>query len=191
MSPDELQRTLTLLIAQWEGECVEFKDANDNFSSSTIGKYFSALANEANLRSRDAAWLVFGVDNKTRAIIGTAYRHDRERLHGLKKQIADGTDPGTTFREIHELVMAQGRVVMFEIPPAPRGMPIGWNGHYYARNNESLDALSIAKQDEIRAQGMAEDWSAAICENATRADLDPVALARARQSFAALHGERL
>lgn len=134
---------------------------------------------------------MFGVDNKSRDIIGTPYREDRDRLHSLKRQIADGTDPGTTFREIHELPTAQGRVVMFEVPPAPRGMPIGWNGHYYARNNESLDALSIAKQDEIREQGQAEDWSAAICKNATLTDLDPAALARARQSFASLHGERL
>ena len=75
---------LTRLIAEWEGECVEFKDANDNFSTPDIGKYFSALSNEANLRGLTAAWLVFGVDNRTRCVIGTDYRRDRERLHSLK-----------------------------------------------------------------------------------------------------------
>lgn len=191
MDAAQLRTVLDNLIAQWEGECVEFKDANDNFPTPDIGKYFSALANEANLRSRDAGWLVFGVSNRTRRIIGTVYRENRERLHALKKQIADGTDPKTTFREIHELDTAGGRVVLFEIPPAPRGIPIGWNGHYYARNNESIEALSMAKLDEIRSQGMADDWSAVICEDASLDDLDSVAIARARESFAALHAQRI
>jgi|GEM_PF-2286706 len=67
------------LIGGWENECVEFKEANDNFSTSDIGKYFSALANEANLRDCPAAWLVFGVDNDSREVIGTTYRTARER----------------------------------------------------------------------------------------------------------------
>ena len=52
---EELQQILDSLIAGWEGECVEFKEANDNYSTSDIGKYFSALSNEANLRARSAA----------------------------------------------------------------------------------------------------------------------------------------
>ena len=60
--PTELLHQLDSLIAGWEGECVEFKDANDSYSTSDIGKYFSALCNEANLHSRDTGWLVFGVD---------------------------------------------------------------------------------------------------------------------------------
>jgi ATP-dependent DNA helicase RecG len=96
MTEQELQQVLQRLLAEGEGECVEFKDANDNFSTSDIGKYFSALANEANLRGLASAWLVFGVDNKTRTVIGTPYRREHERLHSLKHQIAQGTDPATT-----------------------------------------------------------------------------------------------
>jgi len=191
MTPEQLQRQLDALIADWEGECVEFKDANDNYPTSDIGKYFSALANEANLRLRDAGWLVFGVSNKTRKAIGTDYRKDRERLHSLKHQIAQNTDPSVTLREIHELETARGRVILFEIPPAPRGIPIAWNGHYYAREGESLGALDLAKLDEIRGQGAAEDWSAVVCPGATLDDLDPEALARAREIFLAKHGDRI
>lgn len=39
-----------------------------------------------------------------------------------------------------------------------------------------LTALGIAKQDEIRAQGLADDWSAIVCKEATIADLDADAL---------------
>jgi ATP-dependent DNA helicase RecG len=191
MSPAELQTQLSTLLAAWESECVEFKDANDNFSTSDIGKYFSALANEANLRGLTSAWLVFGVDNKTRAVIGTDYRRDHTRLHSLKHQIAQGTDPATSFREIHELAASSGRVVLFEIPAAPRGLPIAWQTHFYARAGESLTGLSIAKQDEIRAQGLADDWSAILVKTANLADLDPAALAKAREVFLARYRARI
>lgn len=183
MNSPSTTSTLHQLIAGWENECVEFKEANDNFSTSDIGKYFSALSNEANLRDRPAAWLVFGVRDRDHAIVGTSYRDNPDRLHSLKKQIADGADPSITFREIHELTLPQGRVILFEIPAAPRGTPIAWNGHFYARVHESLAALDLSKQDDIRAQSLNEDWSAGICEDATFADLDPAAIAKARETF--------
>jgi ATP-dependent DNA helicase RecG len=191
MTGQELQRVLQHLLSDWEGECVEFKAANDNFSTSDIGKYFSALSNEANLRGLPAAWLVFGVDNQTRSVIGTEYRKEKERLHSLKHQIAQDTEPSISFREIHELATPQGRVVLFEIPAAPRGIPIAWKTHCYARNGESLAGLSLAKQDEIRSQSLADDWSAIVCKDATIADLDPDALAKARDVFIQKHGDRV
>lgn len=190
-SQAQLQEILTALIAGWEGECVEFKDANDNFPTSDIGKYFSALSNEANLRGLCSAWLVFGVDNQSRNIVGTDYRQARERLHNLKHQIAQGSDPSSSFREIHELDTPAGRVVLFEVPAAPRGIPIAWQTHFYARDGSSLTGLSIAKQDEIRAQSLADDWSAIVCKDATLADIDPEAMAKAREVFIQKHGDRI
>lgn len=43
-----------------ENEIVEFKKAERNFDTDDLGKYFSALSNEANLRGVDFAWLVMG-----------------------------------------------------------------------------------------------------------------------------------
>jgi ATP-dependent DNA helicase RecG len=191
MSTISLQQTLASLIAGWEGECVEFKETNDNFSTSDIGKYFSALANEANLRGLPCGWLVFGVNNR-RQIVGTDYRRDPARLQNLKHQIAQDVDPNTSFREIHELTTPEGhRVLMFEIPAAPRGIPIAWKGHYHARDGESLTALSLAKQDEIRAQSLADDWSAGICATATLSDLSPEAITKAREIFTAKYSDRI
>jgi ATP-dependent DNA helicase RecG len=191
MSEPELQQILPRLLAGWENECVEFKDANDNFSTSDIGKYFSALCNEANLRGLPSAWLVFGVDNQSRRVIGTDYRKDRERLHSLKHQVAQDTEPSISFREIHELATPEGRVVLFEIPAAPRGIPIAWKTHYYARNGSSLAGLSITKQDEIRSQSLADDWSAIVCKEATLADIDPEALVKAREIFTGKYRDRI
>ena len=61
MDKTHLQALLSDLIASWENEVIEFKQAGKDYSSDDIGKYFSALANEANLRGEEAAWLVFGV----------------------------------------------------------------------------------------------------------------------------------
>jgi ATP-dependent DNA helicase RecG len=191
MSAPTLQQTLESLIAGWEGECVEFKEANDNYPTQDIGKYFSALANEANLRGLISSWLVFGVSNR-RQIVGTAFRTDPSRLQGLKHQIAQETVPSTSFREIHELITPEGhRVLLFEIPAAPRGIPIACKGHYFARNGESLTALSLAKQDEIRAQSLADDWSAGICPSAKLADLSSEAIAKAREIFTAKYSDRI
>ena len=99
--------------------------------------------------------------------------------------------PSTSFREIHELNTSAGRVVLFEIPAAPRGLPIAWQTHFYARNGSSLTGLSIAKQDEIRAQGLADDWSAIVVKQATMADLDSDALAKARAIFTAKYTGRI
>jgi ATP-dependent DNA helicase RecG len=95
-----LENTLTDLIQTWENEVIEFKKANDNFSTSDIGKYYSALSNEANLRSKERAWLVFGVRNKTRKIVGTDYRIESVRLQSLKMLISQRTEPSVTFQKI-------------------------------------------------------------------------------------------
>jgi len=74
MDQATLQSLLDSLIATWENEVVEFKRASDSYTTADIGKYFSALANEANLRNVERAWLVFGVDNASRRVVGSDYR---------------------------------------------------------------------------------------------------------------------
>ena len=191
MTPAALRQKLTDLIATWENEVVELKEASNDYDTDRIGRYFSALANEANLRDTDAGWLVFGVNNKTREVVGTNYRPERERLDGLKHQIAQGADPSTTFRQIHEVDVDGKRVVMLEIPPAPRGIPIAWQGQTYARAGESVTALGFVKQDEIRNQTLQGDWSAQVVDGATLDDLDPQALERARRDLALKHQNRI
>lgn len=189
MEQQALQLLLSDLISRWENEISEFKNVGNSYSTSEIGKYFSALANEANLRDVEKAWLVFGVDNK-RSIVGSDYRQDSERLQSLKMQISADTEPGITFREIHELHSDKGRVILFEIPAAPLGIPIAWKGHYYARSGESLTHLGLDKLDEIRKQAGASDWSGQVVTAATVDHLDPKAFSKARESFTKKYANR-
>ncbi|KXS37690.1 MAG: putative transcriptional regulator [Halomonadaceae bacterium T82-2] len=190
MDEQALKQLLHSLIERWESEVVEFKRGGKGFSTSDLGKYLSALANEANLRACESAWLVFGIDDKTRRILGSEYRQAPGELDKLKMQIADGTEPSITFRDIHELETPEGRVLLFEIPPAPMGMPIAWLGHYYARAGESLTGLGLDKQDAIRRQTDATDWSVQLVTNATLDHLDPEAVSKARESFAKKYANR-
>ena len=50
MDKKELRLVLDRLIADWEHETVEFKEAGNDYDTGKIGTYFSALSNEANLR---------------------------------------------------------------------------------------------------------------------------------------------
>jgi ATP-dependent DNA helicase RecG len=179
------------LIATWENEVVEFKQAGNDFKTDTVGEYFSALANEANLHGMESGWLVFGVDNKTRRVVGTHYRPEAERLQSLKMQMAENAEPRVTFRHIHELHHAGGRVLLLEVPAAPRGIPIAWKGHYFARAGESLTSLGLDKQDEIRQQTLMTDWTAQRVPGATLNDLDEVAVRKACESFAKKHANRI
>ena len=79
---------------------------------------------------------------------------------------------------------------MFEIPAAPRGIPIAWQGHYYARAGESLIALGTEKFERIRRQVLGLDWSAQIVPDSTIKDLDPVAIQKAKELFAQKHANR-
>ena len=84
----KLESLLHKLIQEWESEVVEFKRAGKDYSTDRIGEYFSALANEANLRGLEKAWLIFGVNNQTRTVVGSDYRQEPGRLQGTKN--ADG-----------------------------------------------------------------------------------------------------
>lgn len=190
MEQSALQLLVSELIARWENEVVEFKNVGDSYSTSDIGKYFSALANEANLRGHEKAWLVFGVDNESRAIVGSDYRQDRERLHGLKMQMASDAEPSITFRDIHELTIHGKRVILFEVPAAPMGLPIAWKGHYYARAGESQCNLGLDKLDEIRNQTGSTDWSGKVINTATLEHLEPLAVDKARHLFTKKYANR-
>lgn len=166
-----------------ENEVVEFKKAENSFDFNELGKYFSALSNEANLRDKGFAWLVFGVHDKTREILGTSYKNSMKSLQKLKQDLSQHTTDNNTFRDIYELEVEGKRVLMFQIPAAPRGIPMAWQGHFYARRGESLAALDMNKYEEIRRQTVNEDWSKQIADGATIADLDEKAIMKAREGY--------
>lgn len=190
MAADELTELLDQLITGWENEVVEFKTATRQYSADKTGEYVSALSNEATLRGLTSGWLVFGVSND-RQVAGTSHLDNRERWQALKQHVHQSIEPRLTIREIHEVTYRGKRVVLLEIPAAPRGIPVSWKGNYYARAGESLVPMSLEKLDEIRRASVNTDWTAVVVKHATLAHLDPAATARARQGFAERYAARI
>lgn len=181
----ELLQVLNHLISHWEYEVVEFKEANNDYDKHKIGKYFSAISNEANLKSLQYGWLVFGVRNKDKVIVGSDYRESKG-LDSLKQEIAKGTTGNISFIEIYEVYPVvngeKKRVVMFQIPAAVTATPTAWNGHFFGRDGESLGPLSPEEYDRIRGQEK-KDWSKQILNGASIKDLDSSAIALARIKY--------
>lgn len=166
-----------------ETEWLEFKEAKSQYDFTKLGKYFSALSNEANLKGKRYGWLIFGIEDKNRNIVGTNYRPNHIELEKLKFEIANKTANRLTFIEIHQLIFSEGRVLMFQIPAAPPGIPISFDGHYFGREGESLSPLNIQEIEEIRRQAVKYDWSAEVCTEANVNDLEPEAITKARIEF--------
>jgi len=181
----ELLQILDGLIIGWEKEVVEFKEANNDFDKDRIGQYFSAISNEANLKDLQFGWLIFGVRNKDKKIIGSSYR-DTKGLDTLKFEISQCTTGGVSFIDIYEVYPVvngeKKRIIMFQIPAAATAIPTGWHDHFYGRNGESLGALSVEEIDRIRGQEK-KDWSKLTIDAATIDMLDNAAIAIARENY--------
>lgn len=185
----EYYEILEDLMERWEHEIVEFKEAKGGYDTDKIGRYFSAISNEANLRNQQYGWLVFGVSEKDKVkhVVGTAYKKgDKSLLEKFKYEIARDTTNGMTFYDIIELLpVVNGkelRVLMFKIPAAATGIPTDWKTNYYERSGESLVPLKQYKIDAIRSQER-KDWSKQIIEGATIDNLDQGAIQLAREKY--------
>lgn len=183
----EYYEILETLMSMWENEIVEFKEAKNQYDTDRIGRYFSAISNEANLRNQQYGWLVFGVSDKDKSVVGTTFKQGSSALlEKFKYEIAKETINGMTFYDIIEIFPNVGgkklRVLMFKIPAAATGIPTDWKTNYYERAGESLVPLKQYKIDAIRSQER-RDWSKQILENASIQFLDNDAIALARQKY--------
>ncbi len=153
MNQSELRQELDRLCElPHETEWLEFKEAQNQYDFDKLGKYFSALSNEANLKKQACGWLILGVKDD-RSVCGSQWFHENPaKLDKLKEGISNHTTGNLTFDEIYVLNHPGGRVVMFKIPPALQGIPTAWKGHWYGRNGESLGALSLREIETIRLQ---------------------------------------
>lgn len=187
-STEDVIKLLDSLRHSRENEVVEYKEAKSTFGDKELGKYLSALSNEALLRKKTDAWLFFGITNDFSEVCGTNYRAGNPKaLQALKRDMAGRTSQRLTFREIHELQYDGKRVIAFQIPAATPGIPTSYNDACWAREDESCAPLPTSKYEEIR-QMKRPDWSAMPVDGATVDDLSPEAVERAVELFLDKHG---
>jgi len=176
-----------------ETEWVEFKVNNDN--PEEIGEYIVALSNSACLHQKDYGYLVFGIENKTHAVKGTSFRPRKTKIGNeeLENWLARLLTPRIDFKII-EFNYEEHAVVIIKIDPA-QNTPVKFKGIEYIRVGSYKKKLADhpEKARKIWSSSHMIDWSAQICEGATIKDMDPTAIARARQNykekFLQKHGE--
>jgi len=165
-----------------ETEWFEFK--RNHYAPQLLGEYLSALANAACLAGQPRGYLVFCIDNATHEVVGTRFEPYAVKGKGnqdLLPWLAAGLRPNTGF-ETHIVEHSGGRIVLFEIGPA-RDQPVRFYGKAFIRVGTSKTELSKHPEKERALWTRGRDWSGEVCEAATPADLDPEAVAKAREQF--------
>jgi ATP-dependent DNA helicase RecG len=146
--------------AHSEHQHLEFKEAKTQFDSRRLHEYCVALANEG------GGYLLFGVaDKPPRTVVGTQAFPDTVTA-------AEKLFQALGFRvDIEEVTHPQGRVLVFHIPPRPRGTAYHLDGKYLMRSGEALVPMSEDQLRRIFAEGE-PDW----LEEHTRTGLDAQAV---------------
>ena len=169
-----------------ETEWFELK--RNRYEPQQLGEYLSALANAACLAGQPRGYLVFGIDDATHEVVGTDFDPYATKAKGnqdLLPWLAAGLRPNTGFEP---LVVAHpgGRVVLFEVGPA-NGEPVGFYGTPYIRVGASKTELGKHPEKARALWTRGSDWSAQVSAAASLADLDPDAIAKAREQFVVKH----
>ena len=172
-----------------ETEWLEFK--RNRHVPEQLGQYLSALANGACVAGKPTGYLIFGVDDQTHRVVGTDFDPYRTKAKGnqdLLMWLGAGLQPNTGF-EPRVVNHPDGRVVLFEVGTA-KDQPVSFYGKAYVRVGASKTELSKhpGKARAIWTHG--SDWSAEVCRQARLDDLDPEALAKAREQFVIKHPAR-
>ena len=162
-----------------EGEQLEFKEAKSRYPFETLAQYCCAFANEGGGR------IILGAtDRRPRMIVGTSAFPQLERT---RRGLMDKVPLNIRVREIYH---PDGRVLAFEVPSRPIGVPVKVDGVYWSRKADSLVPLSEDRLREIFAES-ARDFSAEICSGARLEDLDSEAIEDFRRRWAEKSGNNL
>lgn len=128
--------------AKSETQKLEFKEAKRQFDNKKLYRYCVALANEG------GGHLLLGIaDIPPRPVVGTAAFND-------PVDMASKIFQAIGFRvDIQEVMHPDGRVLVFVIPPRPRGTAYHFDGAYLMRSGEELVPMSEDQLRRIFAEG--------------------------------------
>lgn len=148
MPEDYVELVKQLIGHVSETQTIEFKDSNARFEM--IGRDIAALANSAIVEGQDYAYMVWGVEDSTHAIIGTSFdpltakRGNQELEIWLRVKLSSNAE----FRFLS--VDVDGKhVVVLRIWPAV-GYPVSFDNVEYIRSGTSTQPLQKNSQREQR-----------------------------------------
>ena len=158
ISSTELEK----LLAQREGERLEFKAARSQFDVDELTRYCVAMANAG------GGHVLLGVDDRGKVVGSSAFQN-------LSRLREDQSNRLHLNIEADEVINAEGRVVVVTIPSRPIGLPIQYQGAYWMRRKEQLVAMPPERLRQIFDEAQ-PDHSAQICPGVSVDDLNGAAV---------------
>ena len=150
MTDIELRNFLTFITQEYpENEWIEYKH---NFhSKEEIGERISALSNSACLNNKPFSYLIYGIEDGTRKIVGTDF-------HSLSKKVGNEEleiwlrmhiSPRIDYETIEFDYAEDIHISMYKIPAATR-QPVAFNNKTYVRVNSVTKFLSEFPEKEAK-----------------------------------------
>lgn len=171
----------SLLALSNEKEWIEFKHNNAN--PDKIGQYISALSNSAVLHKKDKAYLIWGIEDGTKNVVGTIFQPEVTRVGNqiLSMWLSQQLRPRPHFEFICADYQSKP-IVLLSITPV-KEQPVKFKDHAYIRVGESLNPLDehAGKLREFWDQAVTGDnrgWDCRLEETATYDNLDPTLIAK-------------
>ena len=168
---NERIRQLEVWMQAREGEHFEFKEAKQRYDFEELVKYCVALANEGGGR------MMLGVTDKLpRRVVGT---QSFLNLEGTKAGLIERIRLRIDTEEINH---PDGRVVVFQVPSRPIGMPVHYGGRYFMRSGGNLAPMLPDMLKRIFDEA-GPDYTAEICPKAKLDDLLPESIEEFRNRW--------
>lgn len=136
-----------LLTFNDEYEWFDFKE--NWFSKDEIGEYISAISNGAAFCGKEYGYIIWGVNDKTKEIVGTTVNFDRD-IDGepYKHYLARKLQPSIAFETVN-FDYKNERIVMLIIPAA-KSTKTKYNGIDFIRIGSSKEKLARFPEYEIK-----------------------------------------
>lgn len=129
-----------LLQRPGEDDCLEFKV--NNFDPKIVAKLCSALSNGARIKRQDCAYIVWGVENETRKVVGTTFAPETKNVGNqvFTFWLAQHLNPSIHF-SFRSIDHPDGHLVLLEIQAATTA-PVEYDGTAYVRIGSATPKLS-------------------------------------------------
>ena len=137
----------TLLSYKDEYEWLDFKE--NWFSKDEIGEYISAIANGAALCGKEFGYIVWGVNDTTKEVVGTTVNFNKDiDNEPYKHYLARNLTPKISFETV-EFKYNEARIVMLIIPQS-KSIVTKFKNEAFIRIGSSKEKLSKYPEWEIK-----------------------------------------
>lgn len=137
----------TLLSYKDEYEWLDFKE--NWFSKDEIGEYISAIANGAALCGKEFGYIVWGVNDATKEVVGTTVNFNKDiDNEPYKHYLARNLTPKISFETV-EFKYNEARIVMLIIPQS-KSIVTKFKNEAFIRIGSSKEKLSKYPEWEIK-----------------------------------------